>query len=80
MAEIPNDVKRRLLEKNPKRCCWVNDILTYLGIIFLVLGIVSDVMNKAIGLEPTNWFLMAIAFWMLGIFAWFRGYFSAKES
>jgi len=30
-----------------------------------------------LGLEPTNWFIMAVGFWMLGIFAWFRGYYSA---
>ncbi len=79
MAEIPNDVKRLYFEKNPKLCAWVNGVLTYLGIAFMVIGIVSDAMNKVLGLKSTNWFIMAVGFWMLGIFAWFRGYYSAKE-
>jgi len=79
MAEIPNDVKRLLFERNPKLCCWMNSTFTYLGVAFMVIGIVSDAMNKVLGLEPTNWFIMAVGFWMLGIFAWFRGYYSAKE-
>ena len=79
MAEIPADVKRWLFERNPKLCCWMHDILTYFGVAFMVTGIVSDVINKVLGLEPTNWFIMAVGFWMLGIFAWFRGYYSAKE-
>ncbi len=79
MAEIPDDVKRHLFERNPMLCLWMNGILTYLGVAFMVIGIVSDAMNKVLGLEPTNWFIMAVGFWMLGIFAWFRGYYSAKE-
>jgi hypothetical protein len=79
MVEIPNDMKRYLFESNPKRCIWMSEILTYLGVAFMIVGIVSDAMNKALGLEPTNWFILAVGFWMLGIFAWFRGYYSAKE-
>ncbi len=79
MAEIPKDLKRHLFERNPMLCLWMNGILTYLGVAFMVIGIVSDAMNKVLGLEPTNWFIMAVGFWMLGIFSWFRGYYSAKE-
>ncbi len=79
MAEISKDVKRLLFEKNPKLCVWMSEILTYLGVAFMIVGIVSDAMNKTLGLESTNWFILAVGFWMLGIFAWFRGYYSAKE-
>ena len=79
MAEIPSDVKRLLFERNPKLCCRVNSALTYLGVAFMVIGIVSDAMNKVLGLEPTNWFILAVGFWVLGLFTWFRGYYSAKE-
>jgi hypothetical protein len=79
MAEIPKDVKRRLFESNPILCCWMNDIFTYLGVAAIIVGIVSDAINMKLGLESTNWFILAIGFWMLGIFAWFRGYYSAKE-
>ena len=79
MVEIPDDVKRMLFERNPKLCCRMNSILTYLGIAFMLIGIISDAMNKVLGLESTHWFIMAVGFWMLGIFTWFRGYYSAKE-
>ncbi len=80
MAEIRKEWKRHLFEKNPMRCLWMNGILTYLGVAFLVISIVGDAMNKVLGLEFANWFIMAVGFWMLGIFAWFRGYYSAKEN
>lgn len=79
MSEIPKDVKRRLFENNPILCCWMNDIFTYLSVAAIIVGIVSDAINMKLGLVSTNWFVLAIGFWMLGIFAWFRGYFSAKE-
>jgi hypothetical protein len=80
MAEIPSECKRHLFEENPLRCLCVNGIFTYLGVAFLVIGIVGDAINKVLGLEHTNWFIMAVGFWMLGIFAWFRGYYSALHS
>ncbi len=79
MAEIPNDVKKLLFERNVKLCCWMHSIFTYLGAVFIIIGIVSDAINKVLGLESINWFLLAIAFWLIGIFTWFRGYYSAKE-
>lgn len=79
MVKIPKDVKRRLFESNPILCCWMNDIFIYLGIAAIIVGIVSDAINMKLGLVSTNWFILAIGFWMLGIFAWFRGYYSAKE-
>ena len=77
MAEIPEKWKRHLFEKNPMLCLWMNGIAIYLGVAFLLIGIISDAMNKVLGLEPTNWFIMAVLFWMGGYFAWFRGYYSA---
>lgn len=79
MAEIPKNLKQHLFERNPMLCCWMHEIFIYLGIAFLIVGIVSDAMNKVLGLESTNWFIMMIGAWMLGIFSWFRGYYSAKE-
>ena len=79
MSEIPDDVKKRLFETNPILCCRMNDAMTYLGIAFVLVGIISDAINRTLLLEPTNWFIMALTFFILGIFAWFRGYFSAKE-
>ena len=58
----------------------MHDTFVYLGVGFMLIGIISDAMNKVLGLESTHWFIMAVGFWMLGIFAWFRGYYSAKEN
>ena len=79
MSEIPNDVKKRLFEANPLLCCWMSDVMFYLGTACLLVGIISDAINKVLLLEPTNWLIMAATFIITGIFAWFRGYFSAKE-
>jgi hypothetical protein len=79
MSEIPDDVKKMLFEADPKLCCRAHDTMVYLGIAFLLVGIISDAINEVLGLEPTNWFIMSIAFFIVGIFAWFRGYLSAKE-
>ena len=79
MAEIPKELKQRLFERNPMLCCWMHDIFTYAGCAMLLIGIIGDAMNKVIWLETTNWFIMAVGLWMLGIFSWFRGYYSAKE-
>ena len=80
MAEIPKDLKRHLFERNPMLCCWMHDTFTYLGVAVMMIGIISDAINKTLGLDPTNWFIMAVGLWMLGIFAWFRGYYSALHS
>jgi uncharacterized membrane protein len=79
MAEIPDDVKRLFFERNPKLCAWMHGISVYLAIAFLVIGVISDAINKVLGLEPNSWFIMAVWFYVGGIFAWFRGYHSAKE-
>ena len=57
----------------------MSDVMTYLGTAFLLIGIISDAINRVLLLEPTNWFIMSVIFFILGIFAWFRGYYSAKE-
>ena len=41
--------------------CW------FLGLIFAILGVISDVMDKALGLTSTSWFSLAIVVSLLGI-------------
>lgn len=79
MPEIPDEIKKRLFDANPILCCRMSDAMFYLGVAFLLVGIISDGINRVLLLEPTNWFIMAVTFFLLGIFAWFRGYFSARE-
>lgn len=40
-------------------------VLWFLGIAFVVLGVVSDAMNITLVLEPISWFLLAILFWSI---------------
>lgn len=79
MAEIPDDLKRVLFESKPKRCVWVSAFWTYMGVAAIIVGIVSDAINMKLGLQSTNWFILAIGFLMVGFFTWFMAYYSAKE-
>ena len=58
--------------------CWI------LGAIFAILGIIGDAMNATLGLEPTSWFLLAIALFVASIpeyIGWAVAvYFDAKEA
>ena len=45
-------------------------VLWLLGIGFVVLGVVSDVMNITLFLEPISWFLMAIFFGLSATVSW----------
>jgi len=38
-----------------------------LGIIFAVLGIIGDVVDTTLGLEPVSWFLLGIGVFVAGI-------------
>jgi hypothetical protein len=59
-------------------------IVIVLGIIFVVLGIISDVMDNSLGLESISWFLLAIGVFVAGIVpcvGWAVAvYLKAKES
>ena len=39
----------------------------FLGIIFAVLGVISDVVNITLALEPMNWLLLSIAAFLAGM-------------
>jgi len=60
------------------RFCW------FFGVIFLILGIVSDAINRTLGLESISWFLLAIGLFAAGIllmFFWAVGmYLHATEA
>ena len=79
MAEIPKDTKWWLFGRGAKHHARMCVVFLSLGIVFLIIGIVGDAMNKVPGLEPTNWLIMAVGFWVLGIASWLTAYFAAKE-
>jgi hypothetical protein len=79
MADIPKDMRFLLFGPGAK---WMaRESLAYncLGIVFLILGIVGDATNMTLGLETSHWFIMAIAFWLWGFWAWLTAYKAAKE-
>ena len=79
MAEIPQDRKRLLFGMGAKWHAWAAIIQDTLGIVCLIMGIISGAMDRALGLEPTYWFLAAIAFIVFGLSAWLTAYTAAKE-
>jgi len=42
-------------------------IVFVLGIIFAVLGIISDAINTTLGLQTMSWFLLAVGVFVAGI-------------
>ena len=45
-------------------------VLWFLGIAFVVLGVVSDAMNINLVLQPISWFLLAIFFGLSATVSW----------
>ena len=43
-----------------RKCGWLASILSLLSIGFAVVGIIGEVLNMTLGLEPMSWFLLAI--------------------
>ncbi|MBA7693180.1 hypothetical protein ES703_101756 [subsurface metagenome] len=44
--------------------CW------WLGIVFVILGIIAGAMNATLGLESIVWLLLAIAAFLAGLMPW----------
>ena len=42
-------------------------ICNWLGIVFVILGVIAGAMNATLGLEPLYWFLLAIVVFMASI-------------
>lgn len=45
-------------------------VLWFLGIAFVVFGVVSDAMNITLVLQPMSWFLLAIFFGLSATVSW----------
>jgi hypothetical protein len=79
MAEIPQDLKPLLFGKGPRWHAKAMQVLSWLGLVCLIVGIIGDAINRTLGLESSNWLILAIAFWVWGMGAWLAAYFGAKE-
>lgn len=45
----------------------MGSVAFWLGLVFVVVGIIAEAKNTALGLEPMSWFLLAIAAFVLGL-------------
>jgi hypothetical protein len=79
MAEIPKDMKFMLFGKGAKWHARSSMVLDFLGVACFVIGIIGSAINSGLGLGAINWILIAIALWILGIWAWLTAYNAAKE-
>ena len=79
MAQIPENLRFLLFGRGPRWHARVSLVLDFLGLGCLVVGIVGDAANRVPGLEPGNWFLMAIGLWVWGLWSWIAAYAGAKE-
>jgi hypothetical protein len=60
------DREKALAEVKP--CARMEDRSWPFAVVFLLLGIISDVLNVPLGLEATNWFLLGIAALLAAVF------------
>ncbi len=51
---------REEVRKEIRQCQWMGSIFQYVSFGFAALGVISDVLNTALGLESMSWFLLAI--------------------
>jgi uncharacterized membrane protein YphA (DoxX/SURF4 family) len=80
MAGIPKKVKAVLFPPvSTKVMAMVAFVIEVLGVVCLIMGIVSDAIQKVLGLDVLVWFFMAIAFFIYGLWWWLTAYFAAKE-
>ena len=79
MSEIPQDLKKLLFGKGARWHAWSAVVLMYLGLVCLIIGIIGDASNRVLGLEPTNWLILAGVLWIMGFSAWVTAYYTAKE-
>jgi hypothetical protein len=79
MAAVPKNLKFVLFGMGPKFHGTVAVILEFLALACLILGVIAASMNDAVGIWSTEWFLIAIALFLYGIWSWLCAYVAAKE-
>jgi putative exporter of polyketide antibiotics len=79
MAEIPKNLKCLLFPVGARVMAICAFALEILGLACLVMGIITDVQQKVLWMDPLCWFYLAIALFIYGLWWWLAGYFAAKE-
>ena len=79
MAAVPNGLKCLLFGKGAKFHAVAAMVIECLAFASLVLGIICAFRNDSIGIYSTEWFLIAIALFIWGLWSWIAAYAAAKE-
>jgi hypothetical protein len=79
MAAVPKKLKFLLFGRGAGFHARVAMVLEVLGLACLIVGIISGAMDRLLGLWSTEWFLITIALWILGLWSWLCAYTAAKE-
>jgi Mn2+/Fe2+ NRAMP family transporter len=79
MAAVPKKLKFLLFGRGPKFHAMVAIVLEFLGLACLIVGIISAVTEKDVGMWSTEWFLITIALWIWALWSWLTAYVAAKE-
>lgn len=48
----------------------MGSIATWLGVIFVVLGIIGEAADNSIGFEPTFWLMLAVPVFLFSLGCW----------
>jgi hypothetical protein len=80
MAEIPKDMKFLLFGRGAKWMARWGMAFSFLAGACLIVGIIGDATNKKLGLEPTSWFIMAVAFFLAAFWSWLTAYFQQRKA
>ena len=49
-----------VVKADVKRCAWTSGILSIFSLLFVLVGVVGDVLDMTLVLETMSWFLLAI--------------------
>ncbi len=79
MAQVPKNTMSLLFGFGPRLHAAMALITNLLAIATTGVAIASAASKDSLGLGPTNWFLLAIIFFLWGMSFWLSAYFGAKE-
>ena len=79
MGQIPQNAMSVLFGFGPQAHAVMALITNLLAIATTIVAVVSAASKRSLGLGSTNWFLLAIVFFIWGLTFWFGAYFGAKE-